>query len=250
MHRSCKQRKKSMEKNSDLPLSDFLSVQLLIHGTRQLGKIHAFLLSCDLALPSLSSSSTYRQPSTGYKGRQRGREGERERERWRETHYENAKSVQSKKSFSIFLSLAGMSLTKLSLGGNYDVIYKLFLLRDNLVSDIPAGDGNIEKLLSSLFAGRWDRCRLDPLCFLFCTCSGIPPMGMQFYPEELSVLHIAMAKQRVPSLQDTKTNPVCSTLSYTTPQLSMSHPIKGPWAWASLTTLHIYLSPILIIKLF
>jgi hypothetical protein len=47
-----------------------------------------------------------------------------------------------------------MSLTKLSLGGNYDVIYKLFLLRDNLVSDIPAGDGNIEKLLSSLFAGR------------------------------------------------------------------------------------------------
>ncbi len=52
-----------------------------------------------------------------------------------------------------------MSLTKLSLGMNYDVIYKLFLLRDNLVSDIPAGDGNIDKLLftmllSSLLAGR------------------------------------------------------------------------------------------------
>ncbi len=39
-----------------------------------------------------------------------------------------------------------MSLTKLSLGGNYDVIYKLFLSRESLVSDIPAGDGNIEKL--------------------------------------------------------------------------------------------------------
>jgi hypothetical protein len=34
-----------------------------------------------------------------------------------------------------------MSLSKLSLDGNYDVIYKLFLHRD-----IPAGDGNIEKL--------------------------------------------------------------------------------------------------------
>jgi hypothetical protein len=33
-----------------------------------------------------------------------------------------------------------MSLTKLSLGGNHDVIYKLFLPRKSLVSDIPAGD--------------------------------------------------------------------------------------------------------------
>jgi hypothetical protein len=39
-----------------------------------------------------------------------------------------------------------MSLNKLPLGGNYDVMYKLFLLRESLVSDIPAGDGNIEKL--------------------------------------------------------------------------------------------------------
>ncbi len=39
-----------------------------------------------------------------------------------------------------------MSLTKLSLGGNYDVIYKLFLPRESLVSDILAGDGNIKKL--------------------------------------------------------------------------------------------------------
>jgi hypothetical protein len=51
-----------------------------------------------------------------------------------------------KKSFLIFLSPAGMSLTKLSLGGNNDVIYKLFPPRESLVSDIPAGDRNIEKL--------------------------------------------------------------------------------------------------------
>ncbi len=40
-------------------------------------------------------------------------------------------------------------LTTLSLGGTNDVIYKLFPPRENLVSDIPAGDGihgNIEKL--------------------------------------------------------------------------------------------------------
>jgi hypothetical protein len=38
-----------------------------------------------------------------------------------------------------------MSLTKLSLGGNYDFKYKLFLPRESWVSDISAGDGNIEK---------------------------------------------------------------------------------------------------------
>ncbi len=51
-----------------------------------------------------------------------------------------------KKSFSIFPSPAGMSLTKLSLGENkfiYDVIIPP---RESLVRDIPAGDGNIEKL--------------------------------------------------------------------------------------------------------
>jgi hypothetical protein len=55
-----------------------------------------------------------------------------------------------KKSFSIFPSPAGMPLTKLSLGGNYDVIYKLLLPRESLVSDIPAGDENIEKFFYSI----------------------------------------------------------------------------------------------------
>ncbi len=48
-----------------------------------------------------------------------------------------------KKSFSIFPSPAGLSLTKLA--DNY-VIYKLSPPRESLVSDIPAGDRNIEKL--------------------------------------------------------------------------------------------------------
>jgi hypothetical protein len=39
-----------------------------------------------------------------------------------------------------------MSLTKLFLGGNYDVIYKLFLPRESLESNISARHGNIEKL--------------------------------------------------------------------------------------------------------
>jgi hypothetical protein len=37
-----------------------------------------------------------------------------------------------------------MSLTELFLGGNNDVLYKLFPPRESLVSDILAGDGNIE----------------------------------------------------------------------------------------------------------
>ena len=36
--------------------------------------------------------------------------------------------------------------TKLSLGGNYDVITELFLPRGSLVSDIPAGDGKNDNL--------------------------------------------------------------------------------------------------------
>jgi hypothetical protein len=42
-----------------------------------------------------------------------------------------------------------MSLTKLSLGGNNLYMTSLFPLRESLVSDIPAGDGNIEKLFYS-----------------------------------------------------------------------------------------------------
>ncbi len=54
--------------------------------------------------------------------------------------------LHRKKSLTIFPSPAGISLTKLSMGGKYDVIHKSFLPRERLVSEIPAGDGNIEKL--------------------------------------------------------------------------------------------------------
>ncbi len=40
-------------------------------------------------------------------------------------------------------------------GREYDVIYKLFLPRESLVSDIPAGDGNIEELFSRCAAWWW-----------------------------------------------------------------------------------------------
>jgi len=54
--------------------------------------------------------------------------------------------VHCKKRLASFPSPVGMSLTKLSLGGNNDVIYKLFLSRESLVSDFPARDGNIANL--------------------------------------------------------------------------------------------------------
>jgi hypothetical protein len=59
--------------------------------------------------------------------------------------------MHRKKSFSIFLSPAGMmSLTKLSVGGNNLYMTSLFPSRESLVSDIPAGDGNIKKLFYSV----------------------------------------------------------------------------------------------------
>jgi hypothetical protein len=54
--------------------------------------------------------------------------------------------IHRKKSFSIFPSSAGTSLTKLSVGMNNLYMKSLFPPRESLVSDIPAGDGNIEKL--------------------------------------------------------------------------------------------------------
>jgi hypothetical protein len=41
--------------------------------------------------------------------------------------------------------------TKLSLGGNNDVITELFLPRGSLVSDIPAGDGKLVNLFSGVY---------------------------------------------------------------------------------------------------
>ncbi len=46
--------------------------------------------------------------------------------------------------------------TKLSLGGNNDVITELFLPRGSLVSDIPTGDGK----LVNLFYGVTNCCKV------------------------------------------------------------------------------------------
>jgi hypothetical protein len=68
-----------------------------------------------------------------------------------------------------------MSLTKLYLGGNNDAIYKLFPPRDSLVSNIPAGDGNIEKLClrcnlakagNNSKVGGWRKCGYAEPCML------------------------------------------------------------------------------------
>jgi len=63
-------------------------------------------------------------------------------------------TLHCKKSFSIFPSPAGMSLTKFSLGGNNDVITELFLPRGSLVSDIPAGDGELVNLFFRCTGGK------------------------------------------------------------------------------------------------
>ncbi len=55
----------------------------------------------------------------------------------------------NKRSMSIHRKKKGREFpvkTKLSLGGNNDVITKLFLPRGSLVSDIPAGDGKLVNL--------------------------------------------------------------------------------------------------------
>ncbi len=57
-------------------------------------------------------------------------------------HKFSAKVLHCKKKLMIYPSLAGMSLTKLSLGGNNSI----FLSRESLVSDIPAGDGKMVNL--------------------------------------------------------------------------------------------------------
>jgi hypothetical protein len=58
--------------------------------------------------------------------------------------------LQGKKKVREFLVPSWDVTTKLSLGGNNDVITELFLPRGSLVSDIPAGDG---KLVNLFFYG-------------------------------------------------------------------------------------------------
>jgi hypothetical protein len=59
-------------------------------------------------------------------------------------------TVHCKKRFPIFLSLAGMSLIKLSLDGNNLIIPAQ---RESLVIDIPAEDGKIVNLFLQCTVG-------------------------------------------------------------------------------------------------
>ncbi len=100
-----------------------------------------------------------------------------------------SESLHRKKSFSLFPSLAWMSLTTLSLGGNTDVIYKLFPPRESLVSDIPAGDGNIEKLFlqCAVWFGLWGT--MSYLCSQEKPVPGI--WGSRFqWPEKYSIRQV------------------------------------------------------------
>ncbi len=73
------------------------------------------------------------------------------------------RKLYRKKSFSIFPFPAGMSLNKLSLGGNNLYMTSLFPLRESLLSDIPGGDGNIEKFFLRCRAGQeWKKIRGAP----------------------------------------------------------------------------------------
>jgi hypothetical protein len=53
------------------------------------------------------------------------------------------KTVHCKKRLAAFPYPAGMSLTKLSLAGNYQIFPGFYPARESLVSDIPAKDGKI-----------------------------------------------------------------------------------------------------------
>jgi hypothetical protein len=58
----------------------------------------------------------------------------------------NIKAVHRKKKVRKFPVPSWDVTTKLSLGGNNDVITELFLPRGSLVSDIPGGDGKLMNL--------------------------------------------------------------------------------------------------------
>jgi hypothetical protein len=62
------------------------------------------------------------------------------------------KGIHRKKKVREFPVPSRDVTTKLSLGGNNDVITELFLLRGSLVSDIPAGDGKTREPFFTVYA--------------------------------------------------------------------------------------------------
>jgi hypothetical protein len=78
--------------------------------------------------------------------------------------------------------------TKLSLGGNNDVITELFLPRGSLVSDIPAGDGKLVNLFLRCICHDTELYKCQQCCYLtvdFATATGTSQNGSSTYPLSL-----------------------------------------------------------------
>jgi hypothetical protein len=71
-------------------------------------------------------------------------------------------TIHCKKWVVIFPLPAGMTLTKLSLAGNNQ---NIFTARENLVSDIPPGDGKIATLFYSVCFRNFTENRLSVKVF-------------------------------------------------------------------------------------
>jgi hypothetical protein len=75
------------------------------------------------------------------------REGREQSETYKDLHPDvQFTALHRKKKVRDFPVPSRDVTTKLSLGGNNDVITELFLPRGSLVSDIPAGDGKLVNL--------------------------------------------------------------------------------------------------------
>jgi len=80
-------------------------------------------------------------------------------------HWGHRERIHCNERLAFFPSPAGMSLTKLSLGGNNLYMTSLFPPRESLGSDIPAGDGNIEKSFLRCRPPFWSRIYLAKLAY-------------------------------------------------------------------------------------
>jgi hypothetical protein len=74
----------------------------------------------------------------------------------------SCEEVHRNKKVREFLFPSRDVTTKLSLGGNNDVITELFLPRGSLVSDIPAGDGKLVNLFLRCIEGLGDDWQASP----------------------------------------------------------------------------------------
>jgi hypothetical protein len=94
--------------------------------------------------------------------------------------------------------------TKLSLGGNNDVITELFLPRGSLVSDIPAGDGKLANIfLRSIHRLSCLACpRLQDACGAVAGVHEVPARNVECEVEVPTVTGILAADSQLPGRLD------------------------------------------------